>query len=379
MALKSNLKILIAAPAIFVYGGAEVLIARLCGWLRARGVEHALLTTAMIPEMREHLGDTRIFVSPNKYGNVPGEILALKRGLDSRAAGFDVVNIHNFPAEIAAFSLKKPSVWLCNEPALHLHLEGSALSLKSRVFFNLLKPLDRFIVRNRVKNVVVSDEFNAARARRLYGVEPEIINYGIDADFFAAGTGGGAAEKYGFAGKFVILQAGMLSPLKNQLASLRALPEVLKTIPDALLVFAGHGEPAYKAALDGYIAARGLGGKVLFTGHVSRDEVRSLMHAAHVLLHPIKSQGGWLSPYEALCAGLPVVASKEMTSSDIMAREEIGVVTDEYAGAVARIHADYAAYKAMAAKGGRYVKASFSWDKFCAAMLACCQKAAERR
>jgi hypothetical protein len=44
---------------------------------------------------------------------------------------------------------------------------------------------DKFVVRHYIKNVVAADEFNAERFKRIYGFKPEIINYGIDYDFFS--------------------------------------------------------------------------------------------------------------------------------------------------------------------------------------------------
>ena len=40
----------------------------------------------------------------------------LRHELVRISAAFDVVNFHNFPAELAATACRRPAVWLCNEP-----------------------------------------------------------------------------------------------------------------------------------------------------------------------------------------------------------------------------------------------------------------------
>ena len=361
------MRVLIVNPSFSVYGGAELLIVRLANYLTERGVENAILTTYILPEVKADLKSTEVNVVKRFPANRIGEIIALRRGIAGMQKDFDVINVHNFPSEIAVFGCKKPVVWMCNEPELHLSLE-LPFSLKFKAFLRVIRPFEEFVVRNYVKRAIVADGFNAKRFKAIYGIEPEIIHYGIDCGFFSGGDAGRAREEFGLKDKFVILHIGMLTPMKNQIDSLRTLKAVRSGIPNALLALAGSGGGEYKRALDDYVRENGLGDNVLFTGHIDRQRLRDLIHASDVVLHPIKEQGGWLSPFEALCAGKPVVVSNEMTASEIIKREYIGVVTNDYAGAITDIRENPARYKEMAARGAEFVRINLSWETFCGRM-----------
>ncbi|MDA8078238.1 MAG: glycosyltransferase family 4 protein [Nitrospiraceae bacterium] len=362
------MRVLIVNPSLSVYGGAELLIVRLANYLTENGVENGILTTSILPEIRFDLKDTKIILREKSPTDRIGQIIALNRAIKAEENRFDVINIHNFPSEISVFGCKRPVVWMCNEPELHISV-GLPFSLKFKAFLMVIRPFEEFVVKNYISRVAVADEFNAKRFKTIFGVEPTIISYGIDSEFFSVGDAEKAKREFALIDKFVILQIGMLTPMKNQLESLRTLKTLIKRIPNAMLVLAGSGEGDYKTALHDYIWQNDLQDYALFTGHLNRQKLRDLIHASDVILHPIKEQGGWLSPFEALCAKKPVVVSSEMTASEIISRERIGVVAADYATAIMNINNDSAQYEAMAARGAAFVKDNLSWEKFSEKML----------
>jgi len=118
-----------------------------------------------------------------------------------------------------------------------------------------------------------------------------------------------------------------------------------------------------------------LGKYIIFTGPLNRGEIRDLYHACDVFLHPIKPQGGWLAPFEALCAKKPIVVSPEMSASEIIKREKIGIVTDNYPEAIIEIYRNMNKYFEIGERGGEWVKTNLSWDVFCQKNLNIFQKA----
>jgi glycosyltransferase involved in cell wall biosynthesis len=203
----------------------------------------------------------------------------------------------------------------------------------------------------------------------LYGIEPHIDNYGIDCEFFSQPGKIRTKHEMRLDNKFVILHVGMLTPFKNQLESLRTIKKLKNKIPNLLLVMAGHWIETYKEQLDEYIRLYNLEDLIAFTGHISREKLRDFYYACDVLIHPIKSQGGWLSPFEALCAGKPVVVSQDMTASDILSKENIGIVSNQYDDVVMDIYRNPDKYAEMANKGAIWVKENLTWDKFCDGMV----------
>ncbi|OHD69367.1 MAG: hypothetical protein A2W19_05505 [Spirochaetes bacterium RBG_16_49_21] len=371
---------MILYPRFYVYGGGEILIVRLCNYLSKQGVRNSILTTEMLPEVRADLINTEVLIEKvdsaggnNVRAQYKMQMKALEKGLVKHQNDFDVVNPHNFPSEIAAAAAIKPVVWMCNEPELYLiknHPNFKTSFSLNRLYFSILFYIERFLVARRIKHVVVSDELNAKRFRAIYGFHPHVVNYGIDYDFFSARGDPQLPQKNEFPGKFVILHVGMITPYKNQLESLRALNAIKEKIPEAALVFAGGGfDEVYKKPIENYIHENGLSGRVIFKGHMKRDELRSLYYRADVMIHPIRPQGGWLSPFEMLCAGKPIIVSKEMTASYIIERERIGVVTDDYAGAIFDAYMNKDKYARMAARGKEYVRDHLSWDSYGEKML----------
>lgn len=124
-----------------------------------------------------------------------------------------------------------------------------------------------------------------------------------------------------------------------------------------------------KKKVDKFIHDNNLEGHVVFLGHVTRDELRYLYHNADVMLHPISSQGGWLSPFEMICAGKPVIVSKDLTAASIIEREQIGIVTDNYVEALLDVYLNKEKYRRMSSRGSEYVRAHLSWDRFAEQML----------
>lgn len=363
------MKVLIIYPKFYVYGGGEKLVVRLANYLVNSGIENAVLTTAVIDEVCRDLQGTKVLVEENRKGTARGEMVALCRGVRRYARDYNVLNPHNYPAEVAAAFSQKPSIWMCNEPELHLSLKFGSFNWKYRLFLKALAPCERYIVRRRIDRWVVADRFNADRFRALYGREPEIIPYGIDAEYFSVADRGEARRRLGLRSKFVVLHVGMMTKLKNQMASLEALNRLKNKIPGIMLVLAGSWLDDYRRDIDDYIKMNDLRGKVVITGHITREELRDWYCAGDVLLHPILSQGGWLSPFEALCAGMPVIVSRDMTAADIIVDNGFGTVTDDYEGSLLGVYMNPGGHQANARRAAEWVRANLSWDTFGGAML----------
>jgi glycosyltransferase involved in cell wall biosynthesis len=378
------MRVLIVHPRINVYGGAELVIVKLANYMTELGIDNALLTTSISPEVENELKGTEIIIKETKEvfnKKIPfSEIFALYRGVRENASNFDLINVHNYPAELSVFRCNKPVVWMCNEPILYLMLEQfSSFSRKSipktislfcsKIMLRALFELEKFIVKNYIDYVCVADNFNAKRFKKIYGFEPEIINYGIDCEFFAKGNKNKILSEYGLYNNFIVLQVGWIQPFKNQMESLRTVEKLREKIPNIKLILVGFEDREYRMILDRYIKKNNLEQYVIFTGHLNREKIRDFYHACDVLLHPVKPQGGWLVPFEALCARKPIVVSPEMTASDIIKREGIGMVTTDFAGAIWDIYNNPNKYVKMVERGQMWVRENLNWNKFCENMV----------
>jgi glycosyltransferase involved in cell wall biosynthesis len=364
------MRILIVSPGIYVYGGAELVIVKLANYLTKKGIENSLLTTSILPEVKKELVGTEIIIQkiPKfSFGYFKiGEAKALYRGVHEIFNKFDLINVHNYPAELSIFGIKKPVVWMCNEPELYLTISHLQSPLPLKAIGRTLFIFERFIVRHYIRKVIVADRFNARRFEKIYGFKPEIVNYGIDYDFFSKkGDERKLIEKFNLAKSFILLQVGMFNPFKNQLESVKIVEKLRNQIPGVKLILAGWGKGDYRKRVEEYIKEKNLTQDVIITGHLNREELRVFYHLCDVLIHPVKFQGGWLAPFEALCAKKPIIVSPEVSVAEIIEKEGIGIVTEDFVNAVLEVYRNKEKFEKMAEKGQKWVKENLNWNNFC--------------
>jgi glycosyltransferase involved in cell wall biosynthesis len=187
-----------------------------------------------------------------------------------------------------------------------------------------------------------------------YLLTPNVIPYGIDGMFFASGT----KARHN---NFTIMQAAMVSPSKNQLNVLEAAKQLRSLIPNIHVVFAGYMESdnVYTHILQDYIKKHGL--NVTFTGLISREYLRELYYSTDVAVFPGRGQGSWLGPFEAIAASVPVIVSPKLSCSSLIARENLGIVTEDFVANIKRVYDN----KSETEKAKQYVLQNLTWNKFC--------------
>jgi glycosyltransferase involved in cell wall biosynthesis len=370
---------------MMTYGGAETVLTKLAACLTKKGFENAILTLSMPPDfILESHQELNWIVPTQTYAykvrairffdalGLMNEIITLRRYVHEFMDNFDLVNVHNFPATWSLFPSKKACVWMCNEPPDLWSNPNPSPQLKMLRDAGLV--LDKFIVNSSIDAICVADEFNANRAIKRYKKQPTIVYYGIDHDLFSGGKGERFTEKYGLHDSFVLLQVGWIGPPKNQLESVRAVEKVRRVIPNVKLVLAGSSVKPYEEMLKEYIRRTSCEKHIIFTGYLPNYKVRDLYHASDIVLSPVKLQGGWLAPFEALCASRPIIVAPSMSASSIIKREKIGVVTDNFAQAILDVYNNPKPYQDMAKRGKQWVAENLSWDKFCDRMLSVFEK-----
>lgn len=336
------MKILIVNPSFWLYGGAERVIVKLANYLTEHNHQCTILTTQMVPEVRKDLIETRLIFCK--------DIPEMANWLDKIHKDFDVINYHNDPVQLLAFGKKTPSVWMCNEPP-QICLDGKELPDNQKE-----------VVRKFIKKVVVADKFNQERFKKIYDMDSEIINYGVDYEFWQSGDGRKFRKKYELADNhFVMTQVGFIHPMKNQFRTLSIFKDIKHKIPEAKLILAGYETP-HKMQLEDYIFENNLQADIIFTGFVSQEELRDIYQGSNLGLFPIKSQGGALSIFDAIASGLPVIVSSEAGCSSIIEENKLGFVED-FDKNIMDIHNN------KQADHRKWIKDNLSWDKFCEKMV----------
>lgn len=359
------MKVLTVSHAMPFYGGAEIVIARLCQYMAAHGIENTLVAPTAPPEMLRELEGTRVIIIGN--GDTVGRYYRLREKVQELLPSVDVVNVHNFPASLTLPPVHKPAVWMCNEPP---ELFGSRFNMGR----GLLLRLGRYVTRHYITEAVVADEVNAERFQKYYGFEPKVIPYGVDYDFWAAG------ERNTRQREFMVLQVGTVTRLKNQMATVQAAERLLNTVPNLAIYFVGWHkvEPGYTEKIRAYVNNSELRGRIWFMGPMDRQALRAMYKRANVVVHPIKSQGGWLTPFEALASGTPVVVSGEATCARLISDKGLGYVAHSQEELVCHLQKVYRYQEnvqKLTERAKEWVRTNLTWDNFCQAYIGLMEEA----
>ena len=207
-----------------------------------------------------------------------------------------------------------------------------------------------------------------AAAARMTRLTP-----GVDTSAFRPGAGGAAVrERLGLGGRPVTVCVSRLVPRKGQDTLIRAWPEVLAAVPDALLLIVGGGR--YRAALARLAARTGVAGSVVFAGPVPWPELPAYYDAGDVFAMPCRTrrqgldvEGLGIVYLEASAAGLPVIGGDSGNAPDAIRPGETGYVVPgrRPAGLVAalvELLTDPAVARAMGEKGMAWVDQEWRWD-----------------
>lgn len=372
---RGSVKVLIVHPHMALLGGAETVVQYLCMHLKQKGVQADVLTLSLSDDVRDSMPGIR-FILPDtqipyeiksqsllKSFKILTEAKTVRSLLGKVMDDYDVINVHNFPCTWGLKKTRKPVIWLCNEPPAFWGNPNPGLAV--RAIFKTGSAVDRILVNRYVHKIIVADTFNRERVHRLYGRDSNIVYYGIDHGFFQqAGHPEKISARYDLDGKFVVTQVGMITPAKNQLATLQALHELGDTIPDIRVVFAGFEIQGYRKILDDFIQEKNLQDNVVFTGPLPREDIRDLYKVSAVACSPTIEQGGWLSPFEALCCNAPIVLSERISCSEIVRNHDLGQVTNDFAKSIKQIYQTPESFKKQAVAGNNWVRENLTWERF---------------
>ena len=271
---------------------------------------------------------------------------ALTRTLDGLPRGsFDLVHIHTpFVAHYAGVRCARRAAVPCIatyhtffEEYLH-HYVPVLPSAISRL-------LARSFTRSQCAAVqaLIAPSEPMRAVLEAYGVRTPIhvLPTGLGPDRFRSGDGAAFRARSGIdARRPLVTYIGRVAHEKNIGFLLQMFCEVLKSVPEALLVIAGEG-PA-RAALRAQIATLGLGAHVQFAGYLERDSaLLDCYAAASVFVFASRTETQGLVLLEAMAQGAPVVSTAELGTRSILKPDSGAIVVpenvEEFSDAVVRV------------------------------------------
>lgn len=145
----------------------------------------------------------------------------------------------------------------------------------------------------------------------LFNREYIVMNNGIDIDIFLFNEE--VKKKYrtklNIEKKYVIGHIGHFSYQKNHEYLINVFAEVLKEIPNAVLMLIGDGK--LRGEIEKQIYKLGISKNVLLLGN--RSDISELMQSMDILVFPSRFEGLPVVLVEAQAAGLKVIASDNVT------------------------------------------------------------------
>ncbi|MBY8886230.1 glycosyltransferase family 4 protein [Streptomyces sp. PTM05] len=196
---------------------------------------------------------------------------------------------------------------------------------------------------------------------------------GVDEKAFHPGSGGAVVRgRLGLTDRPVVVCVSRLVRRKGQDTLIRAMPDVLRRVPDAVLLIVGDGP--YRAELEKLAADTGVAEAVRFTGSVPWAQLPAHYGAGDVFAMPCRTRRGGLDVeglgivyLEASATGLPVVAGDSGGAPDAVLDGETGWVVrggepGQAADRVATLLEDPELRERLGSRGRRWVEESWRWD-----------------
>jgi glycosyltransferase involved in cell wall biosynthesis len=118
-------------------------------------------------------------------------------------------------------------------------------------------------------------------------------------------------------GSDFLLCVGNVFPVKNHITAVKAFAAIAREFPSLDLVIAGGTQDPYCRRVLDTIRALGVEDRVHLIGFVRSADVAALMNRARALVLPSLTEGFGLSMLEAFACGLPVVASRRGSLSEL--------------------------------------------------------------
>lgn len=206
-----------------------------------------------------------------------------------------------------------------------------------------------------------------------------VVPTGIDTQHFARGRGNGLRFRQKFAIKSdrpVLLFAGRVAFEKNIGFLIRMLAEVVKQVPDILLVIAGDGQ-AHPFHLK-QAQSLGLAGNVLFVGVLNHDdELLDCYCGSDVFVFASRTETQGLVILEAMAMGLPVVSTAQLGTIDTLGHGYSVIVEEnekEFASQTVQLLRDESRRQAMAKAGAENVRANWTVSQTTQQLLRVCEK-----
>jgi len=151
------------------------------------------------------------------------------------------------------------------------------------------------------KEEIIKSGTNAEKIRLIYhGVDTQKFNPKKEEQKLS--------DNLGLFKSPTIISVRMLEPLYDVESLVKAMPLVIKQVPETKLIIAGEGEQ--RNYLENLVGSLGISSAIRFVGQIAHDELPKYLSSANIYVSTSLSDGGIaVSTLEAMASGLPIVVT----------------------------------------------------------------------
>lgn len=269
--------------------------------------------------------------------------------------------------------LRIPSVVFAHGEEINRLRKGTPLPSRRRMTAMMKR---KFLWRAyRRANLVITNSHFTRDLLLEGGVDPgkvAVVHPGTDPERFRPlPKDANLIAKLELADKRVILTVGRLTPRKGQDAVIRALPEVLKRVPNAVYIVGGTGN--YASQLRSLAQAMGVDSAVRFLGEVPDDLLPTLYNLTDVFVMANRVtpgsnnvEGFGIVFLEASACEVPVIGGRSGGVPDAIAEGKTGLLVDgdsqsEVMGSIVRVLTDFGLAVKLGKAGRERVCRELTW------------------
>jgi phosphatidylinositol alpha-1,6-mannosyltransferase len=215
----------------------------------------------------------------------------------------------------------------------------------------------------------ITPALSPAASERMVRLAP-----GVDSSTFSPGQGGAQIRaRLGIdSGRPVLLSVSRFIARKGQDALIRAMPQIIAAVPEALLLLVGDGP--YRRRLERLVRDNGVSASVMFAGAVPWSDAPAWFDAGDVFAMPCRTRLGGLEPealgivfLEAQASGCPVLVGDSGGAPETVLDGETGYVVDArdpaaIARRAAELLEDPGLVRVLGDKARAWVQEEWSWE-----------------
>ena len=195
---------------------------------------------------------------------------------------------------------------------------------------------------------------------------------GIDVEHFIPTDATVLRNSLGLSDKKVIVSVGRLVHRKGQDHLIEAMPEILKSIPQAHLLLVGEGP--YREHLQTLVKKHNLEASVIFIGRIQYKDLPTYICVGDIFAMPSRSrlmglevEGLGIVYLEASSCGLPVLAGDSGGAPDALVQNVTGLVVNgiddqQIATAAIKLLTDIELSKNMGLAGRQWIIDNWRWE-----------------